>query len=228
MAKYCTKCGKKLEEGEVCNCEEILKTNNIDFTGSFTKLINLVKGLFTNPIKVIKEFKNEKNFSLAIIVTIITSLIVSLFMLMLVKYWYQETVTSTYMFGYNRVVDIPYFKYFIIYFILLLASSFVYALVYYLVNNKIFKVKISYQSAFNILASLAIYLAFGTVIAVITSVFTLTISLIFIVIAALFNIIVLTLTNKEVLKLNDVKTMYSMILYYLINAFVTFLFILIF
>lgn len=22
MAKFCTKCGKKLEEGEVCNCQE--------------------------------------------------------------------------------------------------------------------------------------------------------------------------------------------------------------
>ncbi len=229
MAKYCTKCGKKLEEGEVCNCEEILQTNNIDFSGGITKLINLIKGLFTSPVKTLKEFKNENNFSLALIITVITSVFTSLFALLIVKNTVSLTTDySYYGFGYTRVVEIPYFKYFVIYLILLLVAYFVQALIYYLVNNKIFKVNLNYKEAFNIVSALSIFVLAGVILAIITSVFTITLSMVFIVIAALFSIIILTLIQKDVLKLNDTKAMYSIITYYLITAVVCFLFILIF
>ena len=139
MAKYCANCGKKLEEGETCNCNEVLTSSSIDFGESANKLINLVKGMFTAPLKTIKAFKEENNFSLACVMVAITSIITGLFLMLLTKVLYEATV-STYTIGSYSVVssvDIPYFKVFIIGFIISIVCYFVEALVLYLLNNQL-------------------------------------------------------------------------------------------
>ena len=44
MAKYCSNCGRKLEEGEACNCkQENVQTSSIDFEGKLNQTIKLQK-----------------------------------------------------------------------------------------------------------------------------------------------------------------------------------------
>ena len=67
MAKFCTKCGKKLEEGEVCNCQEtsevledVTAAQPITPTvGAFDDFGSILKGSFTNPVSTIKNYNTD-------------------------------------------------------------------------------------------------------------------------------------------------------------------------
>ena len=230
MAKYCANCGRKLEEGEVCDCQEILTSSNIDFGESANKLINLIKGMFTSPVKAIKAFKEENNFSLACVFVVITSIITGLFLILLTKVLYEEAV-STYTIGSYSVVssvDIPYFKVFIMGFLISIICYFVEALVLYLVNNQIFKVKFNYKNAFKIISALSVFNLIAVLVSIIGIFISSYVVIIIIAIAAILNLICLVMTSKEILKLSDKNTMYSIILYLLIMAFISYIGILIF
>ena len=230
MAKYCANCGRKLEEGEVCDCQEVLTASNIDFGESVNKLINLIKGMFTSPIKTMKAFKEENNFSLACVLVAITSIITGLFLMLLTKGLYEATV-STYTIGSYSVVssvDIPYFRVFVIGFLTSIVFYFIEALVLYLVNSQIFKVKFNYKNAFNIISALLVFNLIAILISIIGIFISIYVAIIIIAIAAILNLICLVMASKEILKLNDKDTMYSIILYLLIMAFISYIAVLIF
>lgn len=67
MAKFCVKCGKKLENEEVCNCttNNPEKTNNI--SSIVHNIISLIKGMFVSPVDTIQSFIHENNFINALI-----------------------------------------------------------------------------------------------------------------------------------------------------------------
>ncbi len=230
MAKYCANCGRKLEEGEVCDCQEVLTSSNIDFGESVNKLINLIKGMFTSPIKTMKAFKEENNFSLACVLVAITSIITGLFLMLLTKGLYEATV-STYTIGSYSVVssvDIPYFRVFVIGLLTSIVFYFIEALVLYLVNSQIFKVKFNYKNAFNIISALSVFNLIAILISIIGIFISIYVAIIIIAIATILNLICLVMASKEILKLNDKNTMYSIILYLLIMAFISYIAVLIF
>lgn len=229
MAKYCSNCGRKLEEGEVCDCQEILTASSIDFGESVNKIINLIKGMFTSPVKTMKAFKEENNFSLACVFIIITSIITGLLSMLLVKGLYEATI-STYTIGSYSVmqtVDIPYLKTFIIGFVLSVICYFVEALVLYLIDSQIFKAKINYKNALNIISALAVFNLIATLISVIGIFISLYVAIAIMIIAAILNLICLVMASKDIIKLNDKNTMYSVILYLLIMAFISYITVLI-
>ncbi len=67
MAKFCVKCGKKLENEEVCNCttNNPEKTNNI--SSIVHNIISLIKGMFVSPVDTMQSFIHENNFINALI-----------------------------------------------------------------------------------------------------------------------------------------------------------------
>ena len=88
MAKYCTKCGKKLEEGQKCDCDKKEKVNaevveekevitiNNDMLNDY---VEVVKGMFTHPVDTMKEYSKRSKFNLALIMILINCLISGLF-----------------------------------------------------------------------------------------------------------------------------------------------------
>ena len=48
MAKYCIHCGKKLEDGEVCDCTANAVKSQSNNLG--TSLLEVLKGIFVKPI----------------------------------------------------------------------------------------------------------------------------------------------------------------------------------
>ena len=68
MAKFCTKCGKKLEDGQVCDCTKTVSqsasqantgsqsTGNIDFNRGLNDYLDIIKGIFTKPADTIKKY----------------------------------------------------------------------------------------------------------------------------------------------------------------------------
>jgi len=101
MAKFCTKCGKKLEDGEVCSCtkaaskkeakvekkekEEHVETATVvaaspspanDYVNNY---MEVAKGIFTHPVDTMKKFGTSENFTLGLIMIAINCLVTVLF-----------------------------------------------------------------------------------------------------------------------------------------------------
>ena len=80
MAKFCTKCGKELKEGQTCDCqkkgnsETKTVTVNIDVKESCMDCVNVVKGIFTKPVETIKDFVCDSKLISAIIMIVVAAL----------------------------------------------------------------------------------------------------------------------------------------------------------
>ncbi len=123
MAKFCTKCGKKLEDGEVCTCQQEVKqeVKNVETervvasapTSSIAndylnKAMDIVKGIFTHPIQTMKQYGKAENMGLGLILIAINCLVYVLFIFMAVK---EVTSNSGFMYfmgmGSLGSTDIP-------------------------------------------------------------------------------------------------------------------------
>ena len=149
MAKFCIHCGKKLKEGEVCDCQAnvSVQTDNLG-----TTLLNVLKGMFVKPIDTIKSYTNEKNFNLALILVGIFSLSAALFMLSLIKNLSDMATSSmgalTLYSITSTSVEIPYLQIFFISLIAIIAFTFMYTALLYLVNSVMFKGDKSFKKVF--------------------------------------------------------------------------------
>ena len=97
MAKFCTKCGKKLEDGQVCDCEkkkagakaakteekvvatETAPTTGIDFNWYANSYLDIIKGLFTKPVDAIKKYATSKNLGLGLVSMVIACIVMGIF-----------------------------------------------------------------------------------------------------------------------------------------------------
>lgn len=143
MAKYCTKCGKELEEGKPCECEKTKETTqNIS-----NNLINILKGTFTKPYTTTKETTKESYLITSIIAIIASSVALCLVIVKVLKLTYANTVGAiTSSFGYNTNqlgMDITQTLFTCI--ILVALFYFLYTTVAYIFTNKIEHEENSYK-----------------------------------------------------------------------------------
>ncbi len=144
MAKFCTNCGKKLKEGEKCDCTPAV-VNNEDVQ----KVIDICKGMFTKPIDTMKDFTKKTNFTLALILTGILSLIAGLFAMATLKNAFSLMGFNKSFYTYGSMpVNLPYGKVFFTVLILVFACSFIYSGILYLVNSKIFKREADFKEVY--------------------------------------------------------------------------------
>lgn len=140
MAKFCIHCGRKLKEGEVCDCQ-VKKNLESDNLGA--SLLEVIKGIFIKPVDTIKKFTNDKHFTLALILLGIFSVAISLFVISFVKNLSDVATSamggiSLYAIG-MRTLSIPYLKIFFISLIIAILFIFIYTGILYLVNSVMFK-----------------------------------------------------------------------------------------
>lgn len=139
MAKFCIHCGKKLNEGEVCDCQVVASSTN----GLGSNLSEIIKGMFVKPIDTIKKYTEESNFNLALILTGIFSLSAALFILSLVKNIIDQQTSSIggafTLYALTGTMQISYLKLFFISLIMIILFAFIYIGLLYLVNSIMFK-----------------------------------------------------------------------------------------
>ena len=86
MAKYCTKCGKKLEEGKTCDCEkETKKEEKEATTDMLNDYVDALKGIITKPVDTMKKYTKRSKFNLALIMLIINVIVSGLFVYLFIK-----------------------------------------------------------------------------------------------------------------------------------------------
>lgn len=160
MAKYCTNCGKKLKEGEKCDCKKDNTLNN----ETTQKAIDLVRGMLYTPIDTIRDFTKKSSFNLAMILVGILSVITGLFTMSLCKNGLNYSMQLAYS-GLDsfmpKSIEIPYMKIFFTFLVLVFALSFVYAFILYLVNTMIFKREADFKEVFSMYGVCSIISSLG-------------------------------------------------------------------
>ena len=221
MAKFCTNCGRKLEEGEVCNCEEV-KTVNEPQKGKVEKQTNtpsitinlpnasaisnsdagkkigeILKGIFVKPIDTIKEYTKEENFSVALIFVLISSIFTGLFTMAYVKNTFIVTGSQLYASLYNTFSPnnnmVTEIPY-AKYFFTALVISVAIAFIFagaLYVINKAFKGKGSFKQAFALYGIISALAAVITLVATIFMFVSVTVGLIILVLGSLLVLVYL-------------------------------------
>lgn len=170
MAKFCTKCGKKLEEGKVCECTVVSQTVDTSIKGSFVECLNVFKNIFTKPFDAIKSFVIENKFIAGIIMIVATALSSGLYKLASLKSGYNavESITSndltgllnSALSGSLQAAEPEYLKEFMTRFATDLAEYAVIVFIGYLLITKLLKGKASLKQMVNVVAiSLAVIFA---------------------------------------------------------------------
>lgn len=101
MAKFCTKCGKALNEGEICNCSQTVQTvatkaTGVDAQECIMDCVNVFKNIFTKPFDAIKEFVSENKFIAGIIMIVLAALSTGLYKIAILKNMYSSTSAASF------------------------------------------------------------------------------------------------------------------------------------
>ena len=151
MEKFCTSCGKKLEEGKACDCT----TKSVSSGGFMDDVKGILKDalkLFTKPTEVIEK-KSVSKYTWIITMAIQT---IALFLTLLIglNAILETALGGMYSLGMGSVSlgDIPFGVYVKIFFAIAITALiflFIFVTIIYLVVNKLFKVDCKYQDVLN-------------------------------------------------------------------------------
>jgi len=158
MAKFCTNCGKKLKDGETCDCK---KDTTVSSNEMVNDVLEISKGMFVKPIDTIKDNTKEDKFNLSMILVGIMSLMAGLFGMAVLKNLVAAamgTMSSMTGFGsssylmdsFTSSFELPYARVFFTCLIVVFALSFVFAGILYLVNTVMFKGKANFKTIYSL------------------------------------------------------------------------------
>lgn len=100
MGKFCTKCGRPLQEGEICGCgneiEEMKEKKDftIDIKESFIDCFEIFKKVITKPFEAINNFVTENKYISGIIMMVMAALSTGIYKLAVLKNSYQMVESS--------------------------------------------------------------------------------------------------------------------------------------
>ena len=193
MAKFCTKCGKPLNEGEVCSCQMVQAeqvtsveqpTQNVQQTpvaaqapyqqqsvtmqqtkNVLLELWQLILNIFKSPFKGAKQYVKTNDVLLSIILIVIQGLFTGILINTAITRTFSE-VTNGLSGLAKGVIDTNPAGTVIIGMIVSIALSFAYALVL-MIASLIFKVAINYSTCVRIIGVRAVAMIAGTVFSII-------------------------------------------------------------
>lgn len=233
---FCTKCGKLLEEGQICECEKgkefldnegsnnetisIQKVKTNDIKLFLLEKICTVFEFIKSPSRVINEVAQKENYKIGLFFLAIQVLISGFLAMLTVN---RIGNAANYMlgslgsmFGAGYGIDIPYLKIFFMTMVYILLLFVFLNVSLYIISRFIFKGKGSIKSLVGVLGVIAIPKILVLVLSFILVFVSLKIVLCINFMASIFGIILYFIGIKEVFKLNEDKSAYCLALSYLI------------
>ena len=196
MAKFCTKCGKKIEDGKKCNCINKVstvnkKTSDIDINEIINSLVDIAKGIFVKPIDTIRKYSSDSNMVLGFILIAINSIITCIMGYLLVKES-MGALMSLFMGGYGSLysltgssIDIPFFEVAGIIFLIIAVYFVVLAFASYIIANKVFKADTTWKKAVASIGVCSALTSITSIVAIICIYISMTTFMVVICLAAL-------------------------------------------
>ena len=188
-AKFCTNCGKKIKEKIDKETIESKSTNTIQL---WTECIEIVKSFLVKPIDTLKENVKEEKFNSALVMILINAVTFALFTIILVgelsdSVMYLMGYSSLMPFGPSIVVEIPYFKVFVMTCIIAILTIVLIIVGCYLISNKLFKSNTSIKKMTTLFGFSSIIVTIGLLIASILALINIKLSFIIIGAVSLLN-----------------------------------------
>lgn len=212
MAKFCTNCGKKLQEGEVCTCKKEVK---VQIKESLKQVLELGKGLFLSPTDTVKKYVEQNNIWLSIILFVLGGLITGVFSLIFVKEMvgiaFGMMFGATSLFGSSLTMEIPYFQIFMSTVITVIVIYFVEAAIAYLVLNKCFKIDFDYKKMIHLFAALSIFTTLAFLISIVGIYLSIYIVYGLLLAAGIMTTVVFALSIKKIWETKDEQVMYTVV-----------------
>ena len=178
MAKFCTKCGKKLKEGEVCDCqketekEEKTESTKVSTNEYVDNYINVVKGIFKKPVETMKQYGKRENFGLGLIMIAINCLITVLFVYLGFKELVSNTESLGGFFGYGLLgyhssnVEIP-IEVLVKIFVIMAGGFLSTAGMLYVIAGPLFKAKVDFKQLVSLVGVCSVLTTITTIVATI-------------------------------------------------------------
>lgn len=168
MAKFCTNCGKKLEEGQTCECTKTVVASNGNL---FNECLEIAKNFFKKPIDTLEENVDESKLTHAFIMLGVNGIAMGLFMMAIAKSLYSIMFA-----GYGSLmslaaaqVKIPYVKIFFITFVVTIIVECLITLCSYLLSDKLFKGNTNIKKMITLFGFSSIIMSAATIVAAILS-----------------------------------------------------------
>lgn len=233
MAKYCTKCGKKLEEGQKCDCDKKEKVNtevveekevitiNNDMLNDY---VEVVKGMFTHPVDTMKEYSKRSKFNLALIMILINCLISGLFVYLFAKEGTVSLVTMMYGRSYSSLasssMEVPVKVFFIA--TLLMAVYFLcFGGLLHFISSTICKKESDIKKVYALIGVTSVFTTITTIVAIIGMYINIWIAVIILAIAGVLYLLHLYHGFTELTKIDKNKIAYVFTSAYVITLFIT-------
>lgn len=200
MAKFCTRCGKALVEGEVCNCTPVVQSTPQQTVAPQGKdlindCINIIKNFFKKPVDTLQENINENKFTSALIMVVLNGLAMGLFAVVLIKELLGSMMglfgggygSYAALMGGSYSVEIPYFKYFMIVAIVGMVVQLLFGVASYVISDKLFKGNTNIKKMITLFGFSSIILTAGLLLAAICLFINATIGIYVFIIASILN-----------------------------------------
>ncbi len=228
MAKFCTKCGKKLEDGQVCDCENKEMKSGVEpkvATSAGNDMVNdyikVLKGMFTAPVDTMKNFAKRSKFTLGLIMIAINCLVFGLFIYLFAKEGASSLMGEIY--GYSLSSSSGYeipFKVFV-YAALFMAVFFLcLGGLLHLISGPILKKDSDIKKTFALIGATAVFTTVTTLVVIICMYIKIWLALILLAIAGIMYLLYLYHGFVELTKVDENKITYVFTGAYAITLFV--------
>lgn len=219
MGKFCPRCGKRLEEGQICDCGRVVainmdaqnETNNNNKINIFKKYLNIVKGLFVSPVDTIKKYSTSDNVLLGIIAIVINCLVSGLY------FYFVMDRALLKMFGlasggYSSILSnnfsVPFGKVFFMGMLFMVIWFLVCAPIIFIFANPIMNDKMNIKEAYALTGICSVFTTLTTLVSLLVLFITYKLSIIVLLIGATFYLTYLYQGLREITSIDKNKLAY--------------------
>ena len=220
MAKFCTKCGKPLKDGKPCDCEKNIKEDTSNVNNIMDNCLSILKGMFKNPSKTLKEEANEDNFNLSLISIIINAIVFGLTIHFLISNIFSkaglnlDNITNSLSNASNQLTALGInlninTNFGLTSGVLMLVMSIVIIGLLYLMHSVIFKKTINYKEIVSLVGISELFFTLGLLITFIISFISPLLALLILILIALYFIVNINQGIIEITSLNNNQIIYT-------------------
>ena len=214
MAKFCTRCGKPLEDGKPCSCVndavENSNNTNIDINKGFNDFIGLIAGIFVKPADTIKKYSKKDKWLMGVIILAVNCLIGGLLLYCLcLRTGATSLVSSIKSTVFGSSYRVPFIQPF---FGGLFGVAFYFGIIamgIFLFASVIYKSKYSIKETFALTGSCSIILLMVSILAILISFASAYVAMAFVLIGVLFYLLYLYQGVSDVTNLDKNKLIYA-------------------
>lgn len=226
MAKFCTKCGKKLEEGKACECEtkEVKEKTIVTNNTMVNDYLEVLKGMFTKPLDTMKDYAKRSKFNLGLIMLLLNAIIFGLFIFLFAKEGMNGVYTMIYgkssLFGnVTKNVEIP-IKIFFISTLMMVVYHFLLGGFIHFISTTILKKESDLKKTYSLIGCAATITTATTLLALIFIYVNIWLCLIVLSLGSLFYLINLFHGFSELTKVDKNKMAYTFTSAYAVTLFI--------